>query len=106
MGVDKMRLQSLIAVLIFFSIFNFQSCSTVPVTGRSQLNVIPSSELMSMSFQQYDQFLKTNKLSANKKQTAIVKRVGGKIQKAVEKYFAEKKMSPFAWVQKTSKNID
>ncbi|MBL1213775.1 MAG: M48 family metallopeptidase [Ignavibacteriae bacterium] len=88
-----MRLQNLIAVLIFFSIINFQSCSTVPVTGRSQLNVIPSSELMSMSFQQYDQFLKENKLSTNRKQSAMIKRVGDKISKAVEQYFAQNNMS-------------
>ena len=96
-----MRLQNLIAVLIFFSIINFQSCSTVPVTGRSQLNVIPSSELMSMSFQQYDQFLKENKLSTNTKQSAMIKIVGEKISKAVEQYFAQNNMSDelngYAW---------
>ena len=30
----------------------FQTCSTVPLTGRSQLNMIPSSEMLTMSFQQ------------------------------------------------------
>jgi predicted Zn-dependent protease len=44
--------------------------------------------MLSMSLQQYDQFLKENKVSANKEQTATVKRVGGRIQGAVERYFA------------------
>jgi hypothetical protein len=41
------------------------SCTTVPITGRKQLNLIPSGQMLSMSFQQYDVFLKSNKLSAN-----------------------------------------
>ena len=40
----------------------FQTCSSVPLTGRSQLNMIPSSEMLTMSYQQYDVFLKENKL--------------------------------------------
>lgn len=68
-------------------------CSTVAITGRKQLNIIPSNTLLSMSFQEYDSFLKTNKLSKNATQTAMIKRVGRKIQGAVEKYFAEKKLS-------------
>ena len=48
---------------------------------------------MSMSFQQYDEFLKTNKLSNDTKNIALIKKIGAKIQKAVEQYFAEQKMS-------------
>jgi predicted Zn-dependent protease len=44
--------------------------------------------MLSMSLQQYDQFLKENKISTNKEQTATVKRVGARIQGAVERYFA------------------
>jgi predicted Zn-dependent protease len=64
------------------------SCSTVPVTGRSQLNLIPGSSMLSMSAQQYGTFLKENKLSQNQQQIATVKRVGARIQDAVERYFA------------------
>ena len=74
----------LIASLVFYS------CRSVPVTGRNQLSIIPSSELMAMSFQQYDTFLKENKLSKDAKKTALIKKVGQKIQKAVEQYMAEK----------------
>jgi predicted Zn-dependent protease len=62
-------------------------CSTVPVTGRSHLNLIPGTSMMSMSAQQYDTFLKESKLSQNQQQTAMVKRVGTRIQDAVERYF-------------------
>jgi len=62
-------------------------CGTVPITGRSQLNLIPASSLMSMSAQQYGTFLKENKISKDPQQTAMVKRVGTRIQEAEERYF-------------------
>ncbi len=65
------------------------ACSTVPITGRSQLNLIPGSSMLAMSAQEYGTFLKENKVSANPEQTATVKRVGTKIQQAVERYFAD-----------------
>ncbi len=69
------------------------SCATVPVTGRRQLKLIPGSQLNSMSFKQYSEFISSHKLSNNPGQTRMVKRVGGRIQKAVERYFAERDMS-------------
>jgi predicted Zn-dependent protease len=79
-------------VLVLLSLYII-SCSTVPVTGRKQLNIIPSGELLAMSFQQYDQFLKENKLSNNAEQTALVKKVGNNIKGAVERYFSQKGLS-------------
>jgi predicted Zn-dependent protease len=77
------------------------ACSTVPVTGRRQLNIIPESELNAMSFSQYDEFIKGHKLSTDTKQTALVKRVGEKIQHAVEQYMADQGLSArlkgYAW---------
>lgn len=64
------------------------SCSTVPITGRSQLNLIPGSSMLSMSFQQYDQFLKEHKVSSNRQQLEMVQRVGARVRGAVERYFA------------------
>jgi predicted Zn-dependent protease len=69
------------------------SCSTVPITGRKQLNLLPESEIMAMSLTQYEEFLKQNKLSEDKEQTEMVKRVGKRIANAVERYFEEHGMS-------------
>jgi predicted Zn-dependent protease len=80
-----MFLRLITVVLVSLSL---TACGTVPITGRSQLNLIPGSSMLSMSLQQYDQFLKENKISTNKEQTATVKRVGARIQGAVERYFA------------------
>lgn len=71
----------------------FISCSTVPLTGRSQLNMIPSGEMLTMSYQQYDEFLKSAKLSTNQAEVSMVKRVGANIQQAVEKYMSDHAIS-------------
>ena len=78
---------------IFFFSFLAISCSTVAITGRNQLNLIPNSEMLSMSFQQYDEFIRTNKLSADVNNSNMVTRIGYNIQNVVQKYFAENKMS-------------
>ena len=46
-----------------------------------------------MSFQQYDQFLKENKLSTNQAAVNTVKQTGAKIQQAVERYMADNNLS-------------
>jgi predicted Zn-dependent protease len=74
-------------LVLFVSLLT--ACATVPITGRQQLSLIPSSSLMSMSYQQYGDFLKTNKLSSYKAKTDEVKQVGARIQGAVERYFQQ-----------------
>jgi predicted Zn-dependent protease len=79
-----------IAIVLALVVF---ACSTVPITGRKQLSLIPASQMLSMSYSEYDGFLKSNKLSTNQEQIRLVKKVGGRIQKAVESYFAQKGLS-------------
>lgn len=79
--------------LTIFALSLLASCATVPITGRKQLSIIPASEMLSMSYQEYGEFLKSNKLGTDRTQIALVKRVGERIQGAVEKYFAQNNMS-------------
>lgn len=80
-------------ILTVFFLSIVMACSTVPITGRKQLNIIPAPQILSMSFQQYDQFLKEHKVITGTPEARMVERVGRKIQKAVEQYFALKGMS-------------
>lgn len=77
------------------------SCATVPVTGRKQLSLISNSELLPMSYDNYKAVLDSTNLSTNKEQVEMVKRVGVRIQKAVEKFMAQNNMSDqldgYAW---------
>jgi len=82
-----------VTCLIIISSFLMAACSTVPFSGRRQLQLLPESEMLAMSLTQYDSFLKENKISGNKKQTEMVKRVGNRIANAVETYFRENGMS-------------
>ena len=77
------------------------SCSSVPLTGRKQLSLIPSSQMQSMSYQQYGDFLKSNTLSTNQAQIQLVRTVGGRIKSAVVRYMTENgfgdRLSGYAW---------
>ena len=77
------------------------ACATVPVTGRRQLSLIPASQMHSMSYQQYGEVIQSSTLSSDAEKTAMVKRVGARIQDAVERYMAERGLSDhlagYAW---------
>ncbi|MEJ2613999.1 MAG: M48 family metallopeptidase [Ignavibacteriaceae bacterium] len=84
-----MKLIRYLTIFFIISAFLFVSCSTVPITGRKQLSLIPESQMLSMSFSQYDQFLKDNKESNDPQKIALVKKVGERIASAVEKYLQD-----------------
>jgi predicted Zn-dependent protease len=74
--------------LLIISLF-ISSCAEVPITHRRSLHLVPESELLTMSLQQYDDVLKKSKLSDNQQEVQMVRRVGGKIAKAAEAFLAE-----------------
>lgn len=80
-------------ILVSAIIIALMACSTVPVTGRKQLSLVPESTINAMSAQQYQEFISGNKLSNNVAQKQMVQRVGKRIQGAVEDYFAQRKKS-------------
>jgi predicted Zn-dependent protease len=80
-------------VVLYCLVLLLSSCSEVAITGRKQLNLVPSSVMNSLSFQSYSEFLSQNKLSKDAQQTQMVKRTGSRIQKAVEQYCAENNLS-------------
>jgi predicted Zn-dependent protease len=96
---NKMR-RIIIYIFVLLCII-VSACSIVPITGRQQLNLISDSTMLSMSFQEYDKFLKEHKLSADQEKVAMVKRVGVRIQRAVELYFRQNNLqndlSSYAW---------
>jgi predicted Zn-dependent protease len=88
-------------LVIFACAVTLVACAKVPVTGRSQLNLIPDDQMVATSAQQYQSFLTENPPSADAKNTDMVKRAGVNIQKAVEAYMAEKgasaQLAGYAW---------
>lgn len=88
-----------IILLVVFLIL--VACATVPIIGRRSLNIIPASTLNSMSFQQYNDFMKTHPKSIVKKDVAMINRVGNNIKNGVEDYFRQNgmadKIKEFNW---------
>ena len=68
------------------------ACATVPLTERRSLRLLPDSELLSLSLQQYSEVLKKSKLSNDPVRTHRVKRVGENIARASEEFLRESKL--------------
>jgi predicted Zn-dependent protease len=90
--------KTLVAIL---ALTFWYGCATVPVTGRKQLSLVSSGEINQMSAQQYQEVITKGPLSTDREQTEMVKRVGVRIQKAVEQYMAQKgasdQLAGFNW---------
>jgi predicted Zn-dependent protease len=78
--------------IVLIAIFLF-SCEKVPLTNREQLNLVPQNELIATSYTQYGDFLSKNTVISNTYEAQSVQRVGTRIQKAVEQYFAQNNLS-------------
>jgi len=65
------------------------ACAEVPITHRKSLRLVPESELLTMSLQQYDEVLKKSNLSTDQQKVQMVRKVGFKIAKAAEAFLAE-----------------
>jgi predicted Zn-dependent protease len=79
------------AALVIATLF---ACHKNAVTGKSSLTLVPESELIQMSNSEYDKFLAEHPpLPASDERVQMVRRCGARIQKSVEQYYAEKKLT-------------
>lgn len=86
-----------IALLLLFT-----ACTKVPITKRKQVNLLPESELVSMSLAEYGTFLSKNPpLPSSNPDAAMVKRIGARIQNSVIKFMNEngygKRIAGYKW---------
>lgn len=70
----------------------FTACSSVPISNRKQLNLLPESEMVSMSLTSYQDFLKQHPPVTGTPEAQMVKNIGAKIQSAVITYLGQNKM--------------
>ncbi len=78
----KILLLSVVAAIL-------SSCgttSTVPITGRKQNLLVSDEQVLSLSNQQYQEYMASAKKSTNATNTALVKRVGQNLANAVVSY--------------------
>ena len=76
----------LILAVISAVLVSCGTTNTVPITGRQQTLMVSDGDILSLSTQQYQEFMKTAKLSTNAANTAMVKRVGQNLANAVTTY--------------------
>ncbi|MBV6653137.1 MAG: M48 family metallopeptidase [Mameliella sp.] len=84
------KIQSLLFVVAVLA--TATQCTTVPITGRSQLSLIPNSQVLPMSFDQFTEVKNSNKIVTTGSDAAMLRRCGSKIQRAVEQYLREQNL--------------
>jgi predicted Zn-dependent protease len=89
MKVNYRNIGLKITSLLIVSVL-FVTCRTVPVTGRKQVNLLPESDLVQMSFNTYDEFMNEHKVVRGSEASQTVKNVGNNISIAVEKFLRRK----------------
>ena len=82
MKTTKLFLMTLVAAILT----GCGTTSTVPITGRKQTLLVSDGDVLSLSNQQYSEYMKSAKASANATNTAMVKRVGQNLANAVVSY--------------------
>lgn len=89
-----------VSLLILIAI----ACATNPVTGKKTLALVPNSEIFASSFNQYGEFLKTNKVITGTADAKRVETVGMKIRAAAEKLLKSRgtqgELEGYAWEYK------
>ena len=89
-------MKSIKVILLSMAAVLMVSCgttSTVPITGRQQTLLVSDGEVLSLATQQYQEFMKSAKLSTNATNTAMVKRVGQNLATAVTTYLNQNGLS-------------
>lgn len=103
----NMKYISLCLVAAFFIL---SGCGSVPVTGRKQMLLVSDQEVLTSSFQQYNEFMKSAPVSTDKTKTALVQKVGRNIANAVETYLKANNMSDitsnYSWEFNLVKSTD
>jgi predicted Zn-dependent protease len=98
--IEKPRLVGGLVAAIWL-IIQLQSCAEVPITHRKGLRLVPETELLSMSFQQYDDVLKKSKLSTDTQKVEMVRQVGNRIAKSAEAFLSktgqQNKVNNYKW---------
>lgn len=82
--MDKFKFYtSFLLMLIIFS------CGTNPFTGKSTLALVPNSQILPMSFQQYNKVLEESEVIKDGEEAQMIQRVGLKVANSAERWLAE-----------------
>ena len=95
------KIKFLVLTLIATLLVACGTTRTVPITGRKQNILVTDEQVLSLSNQEYTNYMKSAKISTNTANTEMVKRVGQRLAYAVEKYLNEHNLQSetkqFSW---------
>ncbi len=78
-----------------------QSCGSVPFTGRRQLSLVSNEQVLALSLQQYQEFMRTAPVERGTANAEMVNRVGTRIASAVETFYKsngyESELKNYQW---------
>ena len=81
--------------------FMLNSCSSVPITDRKQLRIIPESKLNAQAAQIYEKIKDKEKLVKDGKEIKEIREIGKKIENSISEYFYQSNLkdptSNFQW---------
>ena len=80
------KIKILLVGALVFVLAGCGTTNTVPLTGRKQSLLVSDEQVLSLSNEQYAQYMATAKTSTDANNTAMVKRVGERIASAVVSY--------------------
>lgn len=88
-------------ISFFILVAIMYACGSVPITGRRQLSLVSDEEVLTLSLQEYNEYIKTAEKSTNKANTELVQKVGQNIANAVLTYYKaygqEALLSGYSW---------
>jgi predicted Zn-dependent protease len=76
-------------VALFAVLLILGGCSTVPITGRTQLSMVPQADLVTSASQGYDELIAQSQLSDNRQDTQMVMTVGRNVARSAETFLTE-----------------
>ena len=81
--------------------FILPSCTSAPITKRSQLKIIPESRLNAQAAEIYEKIKEKEKMSNDKETLASIKNIGKKMENSIDEYFnrneVENPTANFQW---------
>lgn len=95
------NIKSLFIAVLIATLASCGTTSTVPITGRKQHLIVSDQQVLSLSNEQFNEYMKSAKTSTNTTNTAMVRRVGQRLATAVETYLRNNGMadqiSEYSW---------
>ena len=83
---DMLLSRLLCPVILLSALLLFVGCATVPLTERKSLNLVPQSQILTLSLDQYGKVIRQSRLSEDHKKVSMVRRVGKRIASAAEDF--------------------